>query len=213
MIDEEKKQLLIFSENKIFEQWNDDIKDFHLINYVLPTEDLEDLNLIRNKFEFIEEYDFKEIIDKYNLNDSIIALIFKGKNETRVLSKMNIQKNVTIKNQSFVDLDINNDLQIKKMVNQLKKIYEDYWKDSNQINTSIKLSINVKINNDDNLKIINFEKKMIETDLIYDFFIKKFDKDFTYYQIIFNGTPSVFLKTMNENNYEFDTQNSIWLLK
>ena len=213
LIDEEKKQLLIFSENKIFEQWNDDIKDFHLINYVLPTEDLEDLNLIRNKFEFIEEYDFKEIIDKYNLNDSIIALIFKGKNETRVLSKMNIQKNVTIKNQSFVDLDINNDLQIKKMVNQLKKIYEDYWKDSNQINTSIKLSINVKINNDDNLKIINFEKKMIETDLIYDFFIKKFDKDFTYYQIIFNGTPSVFLKTMNENNYEFDTQNSIWLLK
>ena len=78
---------------------------------------------------------------------------------------MNIQNNITIKNQSFSNLDINNELQIKEMINQLKIIYEDYWKDSNQINTSIKLPLNIKVNNNDNLKIINFEKKMIETDL------------------------------------------------
>ena len=62
IIDEEKKQLLIFSNNKIFKEWNNDIKNFHLIEYILPTEDLEDLNLIKDKFEIIEEYDFKEII-------------------------------------------------------------------------------------------------------------------------------------------------------
>ena len=90
------------------------------------------------------------------------------------------------------------------MINQLKIIYEDYWKDLNQINTSIKLPLNIKVNNNDSLKIIDFEKKMIEIDLIYDFFIKKFDKDFTYYQIIFNGTPNIFLKTMSENNYKFE---------
>ena len=47
IIDEEKKQLLIFSNNKIFKEWNNDIKNFHLIEYILPTEDLEDLNLIK----------------------------------------------------------------------------------------------------------------------------------------------------------------------
>ena len=213
IIDEEKKRLLIFSENKIFKEWNNDIKDFYLIEYILPTEDLEDLNFIKDKFGIIEEYDFKEIIDKYDLKDSIIALIFKGKNETRVLSKINIQKNILIKNQSFLDLDINNELQINEMINQLKIIYEDYWKDSNQINTSIKLPLNIKVYNNDNLKIINFEKKMAEIDLIYDFFIKKFDKDFTYYQVIFNGTPNIFLNTMNDNNFEFETQNNIWTLK
>ena len=50
-------------------------------------------------------------------------------------------------------------------------------------------------------------------DLIYDFFIKKFDKDFTYYQVIFNGTPNIFLKTMSDNNYKFETQKNIWILK
>ena len=58
---------------------------------------------------------------------------------------MNIQNNITIKNQSFSNLDINNELQIKEMINQLKIIYEDYWKDSNQINTSIKLPLNIKV--------------------------------------------------------------------
>ncbi len=213
IIDEEKKELLIFSNNKIFEKWNNDIKNFHLIEYILPTEDIEDISIIKDKFGVIEEYDFKEIIGKYNLNDSIITLIFKKKDQARVLSKMNIQNNISIKNQTFLDLDINNDLQIKKMIGQLKIIYEDYWKDSNQINTSIRLPLNIKVDNSDNLKIMKFEKQMIDMELIYDFFIKKFDKNFTYYQIIFNGTPNIFLKNMSENNYLFNTENNIWLLK
>ena len=44
-------------------------------------------------------------------------------------------------------------LQINEMINQLKIIYEDYWKDSNQINTSIKLPLNIKVYNNDNLKL------------------------------------------------------------
>ena len=161
----------------------------------------------------IEEYDFKEIVNKYNLSDSIISLIFKTANELRVLSKINIQNNLTIKNQSFVDLDIENDLQLEKVINELKIIYEDYWKSSNQINTSIRLPLNIKVSNKDSLKISDFEKKMNDIDLIYDFFIKKFDKDFTYYQIIFNGTPNIFLKTMSDNDYNFNTQSKVWILK
>ena len=116
-------------------------------------------------------------------------------------------------NQSFLNLDINDNEQIKKMVDVLKIIYEDNWKDYNQINTSIKLPLNIKINNYDNLKISNFEKSMTNFDLIYDFYITKFDKNFTHYQVIFNGTPNIFLKNMSENNYEFDTQNRVWILR
>ena len=213
IIDEKKKELKIFSNNKIFKEWNNDINKSHLIEYILPTEDLEDLNFIKDKFEIIEEYDFKEIIDKYNLSDSIILLIFKNENEIRSLSKMNIQNNIKIKNESFSNFNLNNNLKTNKMINQLKIIYEDYWKNFNQINTSIKLSLNIKVYNNDNLKIKNFEKKMSEIDLIYDFIIKKFDKDFTYYQVIFNGAPNVFLETMSENDYQFDIRKNVWLLK
>ena len=38
---------------------------YDLINYILPTEDLEDLDIIKSKFDSIEQYEFKEIINKY----------------------------------------------------------------------------------------------------------------------------------------------------
>ena len=50
-------------------------------------------------------------------------------------------------------------------------------------------------------------------DLVYDFYISKFNKDFVFYQVIFNGTPNLFIKSMSENEYSFDTQNKIWILK
>ena len=71
----------------------------------------------------------------------------------------------------------------------------------------------MKIKNFDNSKISNFEKVLENTDLIYDYNITKFDKNFIYYQVIFNGTPNSFLKKMSKNNFNFDTQNKIWILK
>ena len=88
IIDENKKELLIFTENKFFENWNNKVANYHLLEYVLPTEDLEDINLIKSKFEVIEQYDFKEIINKYNLNDSVIALIFINDKQLRILSRI-----------------------------------------------------------------------------------------------------------------------------
>ncbi len=213
IIDEDKKDLLIFYNNKFYEIWNKEIGKSELIKYILPTEDLEDLNLLKSKYEFIEQYDFKEITNKYDLEDSIITLIFKNDNGFRVLTRINIDGDVKLKNQSFSKVNLNDEDELIAIINNLKIIYEDYWKNYNQINTSLKLALNVKVNNNDNFKISNFEKILNEMDLIYDFFISKFDKNFTYYQIIFNGTPATFLKKMSDKNHNFNTQNKNWILQ
>ncbi len=213
IIDENKKDLLLFSNNKIFDMWNTETENFHLIKYILPTEDLEDLNLLRSKYDLIEQYDFKDITSKYYLEDSIIALIFKNENSIRILSRIFIKNDLILKNQSFTNKDIDNIDQIKDIINELKIVYEDYWKGLNQINTSIKLNLSIKVNTSDSLKISKFEKVLKETDLIYDFYINKFDQDFINYQIIFNGTPDNFLKSMKNNDYYFNTQAKDWILK
>ena len=213
IIDEKRKELLIFNDNKIFTDWNDELKSYHQIKYILPTEDLEDLNLVRERYDVIEKYDFKEITNKYNLKDSIIALIFKNDNEVRILSRIFIDGDTILKNLSFSKIDIENSVDVKKIIDDLKIDYEDHWKKLNQINTSIKLPIKIKIQSFDNFKISNFEKVLHSTDLIYDFFIIKFDNEYIYYQVIFNGTPNNFLKTMIKKDLNFDTQNKIWALK
>ena len=50
-------------------------------------------------------------------------------------------------------------------------------------------------------------------DLIYDYYIFKFNNKNNIYKIIFNGSPGYFLKIMKENNYEFNTQNQIWIVR
>lgn len=213
IIDENKKELLLFSDNEIFDNWNSSIKNFYLLEYILPTEDLEDINIIKKNYENIEKYEFNEIINKYNLANSIIAIFYKNEKEVRVLSRINISNNIVLKNQKFEGLNLDNKSQTKKIIDDLKIVYEDFWKNFNKINTSIRLDINIKVENSNNYKISNFEKVLNQLDLIYDFSIMKFDNDYIYYQVIFNGTPNNFLKTMSSNDYKFDTQNRIWILK
>ena len=213
IIDENKKDLLIFDKNKVFKNWNINTEKTHLIKYLLPTEDLEDMDQIKKNYEIIEQYDFKEVISKYNINDSIISLIFKDSDGLRVLSRITYNNNLVIKNKSFPLKDLSDENQVDKLIKDLKLVYEDHWKKINQINTSIKLLLNIKISNENSEILSDFEKNLNNLDLINYFFITKFDKDYTYYQVIFNGTPSRFLKTMEEKNYNFNTQNKIWSIR
>ncbi len=213
IIDENKKDLLLFSNNNIYEGWNENKESFHLLEYILPTEDIEDLNILKNKYDFIEQYDFSEIINKYSMDDSIVALVFKNEKTLRVLSRIFINGNLVLKNQSFSGVDINNKVNFNEIINEIKIVYEDYWKNFNQINTSIKLPLSIKVKNSNNFKVSNFEETLANTDLIYDFYVSKFDMNFIYYKIIFNGTPDNFLKSMSNYDYSFDTQNKQWVLE
>ena len=213
IIEENDGNLITFSENKFFNNWNMSNKSSHLLEYLLPTEDLEDLNLIKKNYEIIEKYDFKDITKKYNLDDSIVSLIFKNNNDVRILSRITIEDNVVLKNLSFFDVNLDDKKDITDLINRLKNSYEDHWKIFNRINTSIKLPIYIKVESEDNLKVSNFEKKLNEINLVYDYFISKFDKNYIYYQVIFNGTPNIFLKLMKDKNFAFNTQKKTWVLQ
>ena len=213
IIDEAEKDLLVFSNNNFFDAWNILNEDQHLIEYILPTEDLEDLKLIKNNYETIEKYNFEEIINKYYLDNSIIALFFKNTENLRVLSKIRIKNNLKLKNQTFKNIDINDHNQLQKIINELKVIYEDNWKISNQINTSIKLLLTIKIDSSNEKKISKFESALKENNLIYNFYINKFSNDTIFYKIVFNGTPDIFLKSMETHKFSFNTQNKIWIMK
>ncbi len=213
IIEENNNNLTTFSENKLFIDWNKYNKKTHLLDYLLPTEDIEDLNLIKKNYEKIEKYDFKDITKKYNLNDSIVTLVFKNNNNVRILSRITIENKVVLKNLSFSNINLNDNGDIANLIDKLKNTYEDHWKIFNRINTSIKLPILIKLESSDNLKVSNFEEILNEINLIYDHFVLKFDNNHIYYQIIFNGTPNLFLKLMKDKDFIFNTQNKTWVLQ
>tara|TARA_B100000900_G_scaffold81592_1_gene65821 strand:+ start:56 stop:1111 length:1056 start_codon:yes stop_codon:yes gene_type:complete len=213
LLDQVNNDVLVYSNNKIYNKWNSkDNKNF-LLKYVMPTEDLEDLNLIRENYKDIENYDFEKIIEKYFLNNSIVAIFFKNEKEIKVLSKIFFKDEKIIKSNSFENINFENDNNLDKLILQLKIVYEDFWKEKNLINTSIKLPISIQINSKDYELSSKFETTLNKIDLISSFSISSFNKDFIFYEIIFNGTPKNFLDIMQEQKFNFDTQNKIWILK
>ena len=61
--------------------------------------------------------------------------------------------------------------------------------------------------------IENFESSLSKLDLVSKFYIYKFDSKNTYYRIIFNGTPKIFLSSMEKLGHKIDIQNKVWKLK
>ena len=213
LINENGKSISIFSNNPIYDNWNKRNKRYQLINYLLPSEDLEDLNFIKEKLDIIETYDFNEITKKYFIKNSIISLIFRGNNEVRILTKIYNDKNEIIKNNTFNNLDINNETDLNFLISNLKNLFDDTWKKLNEINTSIKVPITIKIKNDDLKKSNNFELFLREVDLVSDFSILKFNKEFVFYEVLFNGNVQNFIKIMKNKKYNLNTKKKVWMIE
>ncbi len=211
-VDQNKNQVSMFSEDKLFSSWNVNKKKKNLLNYILPTQDLDDYSLIKRNINNLEIYDFKEIINKYNINDHIIMIVFKDDNKIRVFNKIFFNQKKSIKNLNYTEVNFDDEEELFEFIDNLKLVYEDFWKSQNQINTSVKLSLNISIDNSNNIKINKFEKILSDMDLIYNFSIYKFDNRNNFYKVIFNGTPDKFLEVMSDQNYDFEIKNKIWVL-
>jgi len=213
LLDQVNNDILIYSDNSFYDNWNSVEDKNFLVNYILPTEDLEDLNLIRKNYSEIENYNFENIIKKYSLQNSIVAIFFKDEKEIKVLSKIDIKNNKVIKSNSFNNINFQDEGKLEKIIYDLKIIYEDFWKEQNIINTSIKLPISIQLDAKNYDLSSKFEEILNEIDLVSNFSIISFNKDFIIYELIFNGTRKNFINIMQEQNFNFDTQNKVWILK
>ena len=213
LVDVESEKIYLFTDNIFYNKWNDNKKNYHLLNYLLPSEDLEDMSIIQKMHKTIENYDFVNLIKKYDLQNYIISIIFKNENEINILSKINLNNSVKIDNQKFEEIDLNNKKDFELILNNLKNIYEDYWKKENEINTSIKLPLTISINSKEYNKIKKLEKILENLDLVSKFYILKFDNKSTYYKIIYNGSPKIFYNDITTNNFDLIMENNVWRVK
>ena len=213
LVDTETENIYLFNNNIFYEKWNDTKESYQLLDYLLPSEDLEDLNKIQEMSNSIETYDFINLIKKYDLKDYIISIIYKNKNEVKILSKINLNNSLKINNKEYFKIDLNNEKDLNKILKDLKNAYEDQWKKNNEINTSIKLPLTVSIDSQNYKKILKLEETLDRIDLISDFYILKFDNKHTQYKIIYNGSPKTFFNDMSNRNFEITMKNNIWIIK
>ncbi len=213
LIETNKDEILMYRENAFFENWNKNIKKYHLLTYVLPNEDIEDFNILKRNLNKIEEYNFDEIRTKYALDDFIILIIFKNNNEIKTLSKIFLNKNKVILNKKFeYNNEIKND-EVENIIKTLKLDFENQWKKINLINTSIKLQISLSVDTNDYKLIQKLENNLSNLDFVSSFNIDNYSNERTIYKVKYNSSPNRFIDQLKKNNFNVEASNNIWMIK
>ena len=213
LIEKNKSGIEFFNDNQIYKNWNNRVNNHNLINYILPTDEIEDREIIIKNFSNIESFDFKEIINKYNINNNIILIINESNQKIQILSKININNNYEIVNFTFENLDFNNKNDLNKIIDNLQIKFEDIWKSYNIINTSIKLPLSISIDSKEYQRIKTFEKFLDSFDLVSSSKISMFDNKYISYKLIFNGSPKTFFDEANKYGFFFIKENQNWIIK
>ncbi len=208
LVDTNQSDISLLSENPFYLNWTKFDKKYHLLDYVLPNEDLDDLNIIKNNIDNLEDYEFKEIITKYQLKDYIIVILFKNEKSIRVLTRIKFNNEFILLNENFPYKSINDNIEL--IINSLKISYENSWKKINLINTSIKLPITISLDSSKFSLIKKFENKIENMDLVYNYYIESFSNNEVIYKIVYNGTPNKFLEEFNPENIKVDLTNNVW---
>ena len=210
LINNEKNQILLFSENPFYVNWNNFTKKHYLLNYILPNEDIEDINYVKKNINNIEDYNFNEIVTKYEIDDFIILILFQKENNFSALIKSSLNNKIIISNTKFYWKE---NQSIENIINNLKLKLENQWKKLNIINVSIKLPITLSINSKNYELTKKLEKKLSNLDLVSSFYIDSINNNKLIYKIIYNSTPDKFINEFSNENMKLNTNESIWRIE
>ena len=213
LINAQTKNVNLFNKNPFYKNWTIFKKEHHLLNYILPSEDLDIVKILNEKINELEDYNFTNIIKKYDTNEYIICLIYKENSNYKIFSKIKINEDLIIHSKTFNFKDINDQKNFENLIITLKEIYEDKWKEINKINRSVKLPLNISISSQNFKKNKDFNKFLSSTEQISNYYIKDFNNEKLNYKILFNGSPNQFLSIAEQKNILISTENQIWEVK
>ena len=63
------------------------------------------------------------------------------------------------------------------------------------------------------IKSKQFEHDLEDIELVNDYSIQKFNEEFIFYEILFNGTVQNFINIMKNKNYNLNTEKKTWTIK
>ena len=201
----------VFSNNTLVEEWND-VEDFQNINFILPLENLDDIQFIKNNLPILEEIDLSQLVDNYEIKNSAILILRYDKKDLNVFLKTNFKgvekfKKVEITVKNFQDKEVRADL-----ISSLKSYIHDLWKEQNliDISTPSYLVVNAPVKEPDSLDKIF--KKIKQINLITNYHIEELDKDSVKIKIKYLGKIRNLQNSFIENGFNFKILNNEWSL-
>ena len=207
-----ESELQVISKNKFFEEWNSSVI-YDNVNFVLPLQNLDDINFIKENLSKLEETDLSRLVDNYNIRNSTVIILRLNQKKLNVFLKSNLSGVKKNKKIDFKIENLENETIRGDIISNLKLYTIELWKEENLIDIAAPsyLTLNVTVKNKDSFKkIIDNIKKVNSVD---SFFIESFDDSSAKIKVKFYGKAKSLQNNLVESGFEVEFSNEQWNLK
>ncbi len=204
-----EKKYFIYSKNIFYDNWNLE-KNNELIQYILPFENIENIQKINSYKSNIFELNLNDFFKEYENQNKSFAIINIEKDIAKIFiinnfSKKKINKTLSIKKDSLSSTEFND-----KIIFEIKKAINDLIKSQNLIDvrTPSFLNVELKINKKSNL--VDFTKRLNKIDLIETFYIQELNKDYAFIKIKYLGKINKIISRLKDEKINLKSKNGQW---
>ena len=205
-----ENQYFIYSKNFFYEHWNNKISE-NLIQYILPAENIENIQNINLNKDNIYKIDISNFFKEYDADNIIFANIeIKDKTaevflNTRIEGKK-INKTLSINNKKGLDQKKFNE----EIILNINKVITDLIKSQNLIDVRTPSFLNVKIQLNSKSNLVEFNKRIEKIDLIDNFYVQKFNKDYVWVKIKYLGKINKIINKLKDQKIDLKMIAGTW---
>ncbi len=206
-------EIFIFSNNIFYDNWNNKNKE-DLIEFILPTENIELIQIINKSRENLIDLELTNVFKEYSNKNVALAIIeysvteekkiyLKSKIEDKIISRSFILKKNTPEKQNLN----------KKIIHRIKDEITNLVKSQNLIDVRTPSFLNVKLNLNKKNNLVLLNSKIKKIDLIENIFVQEYNKDYVNLRIKYLGKLEKIINQLKKENINLKFNNDRWLIK
>ena len=206
-------EIFIFSNNIFYDNWNNKNKE-DLLEFILPTENIELIQIINKSRENLIDLELTNVFKEYSNKNVALAIIeysvteekkiyLKSKIEDKIISRSFILKKNTPEKQNLN----------KKIIHRIKDEITNLVKSQNLIDVRTPSFLNVKLNLNKKNNLVLLNSKIKKIDLIENIFVQEYNKDYVNLRIKYLGKLEKIINQLKKENINLKFNNDRWLIK
>ena len=205
-------QYFIYTQNYFYENWNEEKSD-NLIQYILTTENIENIQKINSNKDNIYKIEVSDFFKEHETDNIVFANIEVKKDTAEVFLNTRIEgkkinKNLSIKNKE----NLNKKEFYREIIFEINNIIRDLIKSQNLIDVRTPSFLNVEIKLNKKSNLVEFSNRLNKIDLIDNFYVQKLSKDYVLVKIKYLGKINKIINKLKDQNINLKMIAGQWQL-
>ena len=200
-----------FSKNKFLREWNDN-QDIKNIEFILPVENVEDIDFVKNNLDNLEEINLDTLVENYEVKNNSILILRHNKKKIDAFLKTNFKGTRKAKKFAFNIDNLEKQDSRYEIIKSLKFSINDFWKEQNLIDISVPsyLTVHAKIKNSKTLSTIL--NKLNNITIIDSYKVEELQTKKVKIKIKYFGKIKNLQESFVANGFDFQVLHNEWSL-